>query len=61
LKGAPGMAMDCGPLGREPEGAPTCEADPGDRGATEGMDEMFTRYWKASVEWDGRAPIRAFG
>jgi hypothetical protein len=29
--------------------------------ATEGMDEMFTRYWKASVDWDGSEPIRAFG
>jgi hypothetical protein len=29
--------------------------------ATEGMDEMFTRYWKASVDWDRREPIRAFG
>jgi hypothetical protein len=29
--------------------------------ATEGMDEMFTRYWKASVDWDGTDPIRPFG
>jgi hypothetical protein len=29
--------------------------------ATEGMDEMFTRYWKASVDWYGRDPIRPFG
>jgi hypothetical protein len=29
--------------------------------ATDGMDEMFTRYWKASVDWDGRDPIRPFG
>lgn len=29
--------------------------------ATKGMDEMFTRYWRASVNWDGRDPIRPFG
>jgi hypothetical protein len=29
--------------------------------ATQGMDEMFTRYWKASVDWDGRDPVRPFG
>jgi hypothetical protein len=29
--------------------------------ATEGTDEMFTRYWSASVDWDGRDPIRPFG
>lgn len=29
--------------------------------ATEGMDEMFTRYWRASVDWDGSEPIRPFG
>ncbi|HEX7237169.1 MAG TPA: VOC family protein [Gammaproteobacteria bacterium] len=29
--------------------------------ATEGTDEMFTRYWKASVDWDGKDPIRPFG
>lgn len=29
--------------------------------ATRGMDEMFTRYWRASVDWDGRDPVRPFG
>jgi hypothetical protein len=29
--------------------------------ATPGMDEMFTRYWKASVGWNGENPIRPFG
>ena len=29
--------------------------------ATSGMDEMFTRYWQASVDWDGKDPIRPFG
>jgi hypothetical protein len=31
------------------------------RGATPGMDEMFTRYWRASVDWKGEDPIRPFG
>jgi hypothetical protein len=25
------------------------------------MDEMFTRYWQASVDWEGKEPIRPFG
>ena len=29
--------------------------------ATPGMDEMFTRYWRASVDWNGEEPIRPFG
>ena len=29
--------------------------------ATTGMDEMFTRYWKASLDWNGQDPIRPFG
>jgi hypothetical protein len=29
--------------------------------ATDGMDEMFTRYWRASVDWNGAEPIRPFG
>ena len=29
--------------------------------ATAGMDEMFTRYWKAAVDWKGENPIRPFG
>jgi hypothetical protein len=29
--------------------------------ATPGMDDMFTRYWRASVEWKGEDPIRPFG
>jgi hypothetical protein len=28
---------------------------------TQGMDEMFTRYWNASVDWDGKNPVRPFG
>jgi len=29
--------------------------------ANEGTDDMFTRYWKASIDWDGKDPIRPFG
>ena len=29
--------------------------------ATPGMDDMFTRYWRASVEWKGENPVRPFG
>jgi hypothetical protein len=29
--------------------------------ATLGMDDLFTRYWRASIDWDGREPIRPFG
>jgi glyoxalase/bleomycin resistance protein/dioxygenase superfamily protein len=29
--------------------------------ATAGMDEMFTRYWRATAGWTGEAPIRPFG
>ena len=29
--------------------------------ATPGMDEMFTRYWRAAVDWDGTDAIRPFG
>jgi glyoxalase/bleomycin resistance protein/dioxygenase superfamily protein len=28
--------------------------------ATKGMDDLFTRYWRASVNWDGRNPVRPF-
>src|SRR5690606_29180669 len=28
--------------------------------ATSGMDDMFTRFWRASVDWDGADPIRPF-
>jgi glyoxalase/bleomycin resistance protein/dioxygenase superfamily protein len=28
---------------------------------TAGMDEVFTRYWRASVDWDGSDPVRPFG
>jgi hypothetical protein len=28
---------------------------------TPGMDEVFTRYWQASVDWDGSDPVRPFG
>jgi hypothetical protein len=28
--------------------------------ASTGMDEMFTRYWRASLDWDGRDPVREF-
>ena len=27
---------------------------------TPGMDETFTRFWKASLDWDGRNPVRSF-
>ena len=27
---------------------------------TPGMDETFTRFWKASLGWDGRDPVRPF-
>lgn len=29
--------------------------------ATPGMDDMFTRYWRASLDWNGERPIRPFG
>ena len=29
--------------------------------ATPGMDEMFTKYWRASVDWRGENPVRPFG
>jgi hypothetical protein len=29
--------------------------------ATPGMDEVFTKFWRASVDWDGRDPVRPFG
>lgn len=29
--------------------------------ATPGMDDMFTRYWRAAVDWRGEDPIRPFG
>jgi hypothetical protein len=28
--------------------------------ATPGMDEMFTRFWRASVDWNGEDPVRPF-
>jgi hypothetical protein len=28
--------------------------------ATQGMDETFTRFWQASVDWDGCDPVRSF-
>lgn len=28
--------------------------------ATEGLDTNFTRYWRASVDWDGNDPVRPF-
>ncbi|WP_353228236.1 VOC family protein [Novosphingobium sp.] len=27
---------------------------------TPGMDETFTRFWRASVDWDGSDPVRPF-
>jgi hypothetical protein len=39
---------------------------PGDAGflelitATDAMEEAFTRFWQASVDWDGSAPVRSF-
>jgi catechol 2,3-dioxygenase-like lactoylglutathione lyase family enzyme len=29
--------------------------------ATPGLDAGFTAFWQASVDWDGKAPIRPFG
>jgi len=29
--------------------------------ATPGMDEVFTRFWAASQNWDGTQPVRPFG
>jgi hypothetical protein len=29
--------------------------------ATQGLDELFTKYWRASLDWDGRDPVRPFG
>ncbi|MFM9852068.1 MAG: VOC family protein [Sphingomonadaceae bacterium] len=29
--------------------------------ATAGMDALFTKFWRASVDWDGIDPVRAFG
>jgi Glyoxalase/Bleomycin resistance protein/Dioxygenase superfamily len=29
--------------------------------ATTGMDQVFTKFWAASREWDGNDPIRPFG
>jgi hypothetical protein len=29
--------------------------------ATAGMDDMFTRYWRASLDWKGEDPIRPVG
>ena len=28
---------------------------------TPGMDETFTRFWRASQDWDGTDPVRPFG
>jgi hypothetical protein len=28
---------------------------------TAGMDETFTRFWRATVSWDWHDPIRPFG
>jgi hypothetical protein len=28
--------------------------------ATDGMEEAFTRFWRASVDWDGSEPVRSF-
>lgn len=27
---------------------------------TPGMDETFTRFWRASIDWDGSEPVRSF-
>jgi hypothetical protein len=29
--------------------------------ATDGMEEVFTSFWQASVGWDGSDPVRPFG
>jgi Glyoxalase/Bleomycin resistance protein/Dioxygenase superfamily len=28
--------------------------------ATPGMDDAFTAFWRASLDWDGRDPVRSF-
>jgi hypothetical protein len=28
--------------------------------ATPGMDTAFTAFWRASIGWDGKDPIRPF-
>lgn len=28
--------------------------------ATPGMDDMFTRFWRATIDWNREDPIRAF-
>jgi hypothetical protein len=51
-----------------PSGGSVCYMDGGDGPgfvelipATPGMDELFTRYWRASLGWDGADPVRPFG
>jgi Glyoxalase/Bleomycin resistance protein/Dioxygenase superfamily len=29
--------------------------------ASPGMDEVFTKFWRAGAEWNGRDPVRPFG
>jgi Glyoxalase/Bleomycin resistance protein/Dioxygenase superfamily len=29
--------------------------------ATSGMDDVFTNFWRASLDWDGSDPVRPFG
>ena len=29
--------------------------------ATPGFDDMLTRYWRASIDWNGNDPVRPFG
>jgi len=29
--------------------------------ATDAMEEVFTRFWRASLGWDGKDPVRPFG
>ncbi len=29
--------------------------------ATDGMDSVFTAFWRSAIDWDGRDPIRPFG
>ena len=28
--------------------------------ASDGMEQAFTRFWRASVDWDGSEPVRSF-
>ena len=43
------------------DGGPQCPGFVELISATAGMEQAFTRFWQASVGWDGADPIRPFG